>query len=369
MRKVDRTDLATIILGGLAGAANPYLGVLAAAGVYVAGKSTDPEKMSELVPTEVKNLLAVISIAHEKLFEDLRNSVSCSATELLFRERENSQSLLTQIGISQTQPVQGLEITKFRASSGWAGPDTASESRLREHSEFSVSAAGISVAACAALKAIQRQKIKAELSLSEGSGKEQAEAGLTKDFIIIADAPFLLEQSNSRRDYRRLFEVNREVQTVFKKNGRGQKGRIPTVYIYPSSSAEHQLRMAKSPDFSSPLPDTYNEDWVIDIADYPTVIDNYMKPGDFIFSWEPLSKALRKVPSLTEYRSNPFPIPVSLYGKAEHFEGDNPLAIDFGKVFLNRWKWTSNNPTIAWASLLSDSNFFLGLKRGAGLST
>lgn len=372
-KQIDRTDLATIVLGGLAAAANPYLGILVASGTYIVGKRTSfDENVASLLPKEIRDNIAILTIAREKLDQDLENS-HLQASSLLFQREKQNNVILSPIAIRHKEQLSEFNLTRFSASAGWASADKSATKALKnysaEHGPIKVCCSGINVAACAALKAFANDKIDLALNLSNASGREQAASIIEDreyDFMFVADAPMLLEENPHLSSYRRVFEISRDLQTIFKKSGRSKKVDRPTIYLYPNSSAEHQLRLSRHDGFEFPLPQKLSEEPILELADYPMVIDELMKPGDYIIAWEPLSRALRQIKTLRELPRSEFSLSISLYTHFAHCEGNHPLLDDFAKVFLSKWKHLSISRSSAWLSLVRDTEFYSCLKKGTG---
>ena len=183
------------------------------------------------------------------------------------------------------------------------------------------------------------------------------------DVIIAPDAVMLLGTNSG---YRKVLDLLTYPQYLYVKNGKS-KGRTPTLFVYPNSSASHQLiaHIEKHIPYTMNLPSKFVED-EIEIWDYVT-LPRKMKPGDMVFAWEPLSQRFDLDPKIERVETPAFETTVSLYCH-ENFHGssesDYPVLV--ANALVAAWNYCKQDSrrVAAWLALLEHPGFIEGMIRG-----
>ncbi len=319
----------------------------------------------------VKNLIK------EKLSADLNKGALGSPSRMKLKESD----IVSDLSVIRDLQASNLNIVSEVKASSWDGViNLNSLSTLKERMQklgraLSIDCASINVASYAALLGLWERKIDLNIVTKNASGLEQAMnlADSFKvqdgyDFVIAADAPFSLYLNPYLEQYQRVVKLNSESQKAFRFKGGENEKNLPTCWIYPSSSVEHQLRIAKANPERFNLPLQYKEQELTSLADYRH-LNEFMKPGDYVFAWQPLSDYLEANMSFLEIvPGTEFEISISLYAH-QRFTEENLLLNSFFDLFVAEWSLVEMDRLKAINRVLVNEQIISDFGRGMGVGT
>jgi len=323
--------------------------------------------------TERERALAIL--AYSQLNEDLSMSSIHGTSQLKFAISQSTESLRTLPRAQTKERIKLLGFDKI-ASSSWFGRPDEHTTRLLLHitnvlgRPIRVNVSSIDVGACAAIRLMSLRGIEIDLITSDASGREQALALNREgdfDFVISADAPMFSEHRGNLGFYVKRLDVHTEHQAILRKKG-PLGGRVPTIFLYPNSSATLQQRLLHQPrsDAVYRLPSSYHEE-KLELADYSDIADR-MKAGDAIFAWRPLYDQLALNTDLVPEPGSEFLLSISLFQRSDWFEPKlEAAAIAFINMFIAMWNNARANPLAAWVALLSSKGYLDDISRGISL--
>ena len=185
------------------------------------------------------------------------------------------------------------------------------------------------------------------------------------DFVFAPDAPMVLEQNDEVREFVKRIDVFTERQVILKKRG-NDRGRRPTIFMYPNSSATHQKKLQELGIRDYPLPEKYDEE-PIELIDYVD-LGQRMLPGDITFAWDPLIDTLLQDDSIVQLEGSEFPTTLSLYQHPFWERELSTHADAFVEMFVASWKICQREKLASWTSLLGSPGFLGSFQRGSGAS-
>ncbi len=363
---------ATVVALPFAGAAGPVAGGIAGiTAILGRRKFPDAEQMLyDSLPEDAKLFLPTVTMAYGQLLRDLNNS-PLSSPKLQSVEEElikEENSLLNPA--ENMLPVES-ELKRLFLGRVWGEASESDLSLLRElvNSEepLRIDCQSICVGAYATLASMKNKyDLNIEVDPSSASGREQSVTMSydDDDFIITADAPMIL--GDSAFPFQKCFTVSREMQSLLCVRG-GQHRDKRAVHIYPKSSVEHQVMLMseKASNFDSSALSRAVEIEIDDLADYMH-LEKIMKPGDYVFAWDPLRIKLRGLQMFEEVPGTEFELPISMF-KRENPRYDEEYIEAFLRVFVSELNEVRKFPFSAWKLLISDKKFRDSLVRGAAL--
>ena len=204
------------------------------------------------------------------------------------------------------------------------------------------------------MKGFSQRGLSIDLVLDSASGVIQAKSAAKAtpfDFVVAADAPFFLCEPQILEHYHRMHEVSRETQGILRRIGK-RGANSPLIWTYPDSSATLQLRLARQKIF----PKSYQIP--VGVREKPASLSGipicceYMKPGDYIFAWEPLLSMLAENDNLELLKDSRFDLTISLFCNQDH-RSNTKLLEAFSNMFIAEWNYCSKHLLIAWAMPLT----------------
>lgn len=309
------------------------------------------------------------ALAFAQLQEDFSRSLIGSQLNYIDHVKEINNGLYAIFGNELTKRNNIINFSNISTIS-WDGEIDPRSARFmknaisRRGKKFRVNVSSISVAACSVIAWLILIGIEIELTTLDASGREQI-LGLRKlpdcDCIIVVDAPMLFEKHENVRFFLRRLDIHSERQVMLKKSGE-ERGRIPTIFMYPESSAEHQFRLSKEFNIGVPIPMVFQERF-IELQDYKN-LPQRMEAGDCVFAWNPLIGRLKQDKSIVEMPGSAFELTISMYQRSDWLSDDRESADAFIDLFVSVWKKAQSNQLLAWMILASTENYLNNVGRG-----
>ena len=230
-----------------------------------------------------------------------------------------------------------------------------------------VNAESIEAAANATWRSLKnRYGLNINLVSDDENGRDQmwrVDESDETDFIITADAPFVLAPQKKGLEYIRLDPLHREEQVLLRKPGQKPRNATTQIHVFEYSSAFEQFALKeKIPPGSEPVYHRFTDD-VVDL-----VIDGGPLPGDYIISWKPLTDGLMAQSDL-QLMPDVYEITISISAHKRWFCTHNGMwnrLQTLRHLFVEEWVLCKNNQDYAVSLLADESDFKNSFRRGSG---
>jgi len=375
----DKKSIASILAAAgvallITGTAGQLAGAAAAIAAILGWKklSKANQYLIDSIPEDVKLYLPVVLLARDQMVSDINRS-PLTTPLLLKKHNEEIQQSLNLLAPGEHMVRTSAHIARIKSDRIWGKADSRDVAMLAEMDQSSVKlkvdCQSICVGAYAAFVSMKK-RYGASFSIDPGaaSGRETA---LTKgyqddDILVTADAPMLLGAKGFR--FEKMLPVTSEVQSVLMKKGMHHHSK-PSIFVYPLSSVEHQLMCMAEQNADTArnfqFPTKPLEVPIEDLSDY-IVLDQVMKPGDYVIAWDPLRTSLLSTELFDEVPNSKFDLPLSLF-VSETTKFDREHIDSFLRLFIAEIANVCSSPQAALNLLLLDKSFRQSLTRGAAM--
>lgn len=201
----------------------------------------------------------------------------------------------------------------------------------------------------------KRYNIRMDIDFDDTSGREQilrSNKGTFADFMVTADAPFLLASSGAGTKFARRTPLHFEDQYILVRRLHDVDWDDPNLLVYADSSASEQLVVENLERKHS-----YKPKYCYSLGDLVAKAME-MRTGDGIVAWEPLASGLlQSIKGLTK-SSKAYKIWLSLYCNTDWIDDTDlaKLRVLFEEAFLSEWKHCKNDVAYAQGLLEKDAN-------------
>lgn len=233
---------------------------------------------------------------------------------------------------------------------------------LRSHGEISIRCSCISTGAIAVIKIIQKIISNVTLYYEDSNGQELtelvAESNKKYDFIIVADSPIILTDSDAAKKYMEKYKILLPcfsvTQYVFKnKHSNGMK----RISILKGSSQEEHLRYLINCSTSTFI---FDKKFIDSTEFYFNEFDN----DEVFIAWEPMASALERKMNIEKIPDMSYQSWVSLYSS---WPDSSNMIKAFTEVFIAVWNYCNLDQTYSSEILLGDENYWPKFAIGSGM--
>ncbi len=179
------------------------------------------------------------------------------------------------------------------------------------------------------------------------------------DFLVCADAPYMLVGSNKASSYIRLFPIYLAEQFLIKKKSLAPPRYDKIHVVWGTSGHEYLLLEQPRINSDSILP------FETDIYRY---LLNIMEPGNKMLAWDPIASEAKRLPEFLVSEESAFDSSISIYC---HDQWTEPPLIKsrqaFIDLFIAEWNYYKQHPEKLLDILCEDKEFLMAYAQSGGV--